>query len=193
MEPANSITQEEAERIELAVAEVFRHPVVDLLRRNGGSEVSIIWSEDGLPAKARIDKYAPDTQWEINGELVVCDVLVDIKKGRACKLTDDDLRRAIREYFWDGQAAWYCRGVKALRPDKPTPLWAWLFIEDSPPFDCRPLWADAIMAEIGRAKMQTAFDAYRWCLQSGEWPGYCSEIEELSPANWEAKAFGLGG
>lgn len=185
VEPKEYVTEEESGRIETIAREVVAHPVVNLLRQHGGSEVSIVWSEDGLPAKARLDKLIIDAACP--------DTVLDLKKGRPCKLTDDALQRSIREYFLDGQAWWYSHGVHVLRPDKTPPLWAWCFMEDGPPFDIRPIWASAAMLEVGRCKISRALQSYRWCLQTGEWPGYASDIQELSPSDWERKQFGIGG
>ncbi len=183
VEPPDCITEEEAGRIERSVAEVFKHKVVGMVRQHGGCEVSMVWERDGLPCKGRLDKLIIDSNCP--------DTILDVKKGRSCKLTDSEVRKSIREYGWEAQAWWYRSGVKVLRPDKTAPLFAWVFLEDSPPFDVRPLWASSRMLEIGRAKATTAWDMYLRCVQSGEWPGYCTDIDELEPDDWELKRYSL--
>jgi hypothetical protein len=184
-EPADYVSEEEAARIERAVAEVFRHEVVNLIRQHGGCEVSIVWERDGLPCKARLDKLIADANCP--------DTVLDVKKGQPCKLTDAALRKSIRQYGWDFQAAWYRSGVKAVRPDRDKPLFAWVFLEDGPPFDVRPVWASSRMLEVGRIKVNRAWDVYLACVQHDLWPGYCTDIEELDPDPWEIERYGVGG
>jgi hypothetical protein len=178
-----SITQDQHASIENMRREVFAHKVVSLLRQQGGSEVSLVWERDGVPCKSRIDKLIIDRACP--------DTVIDLKKIQPMAGTEKALQSAVSNYGYDLAAWWYVSGVKALRPDKPAPLFAWIFAEDAPPFDVRPAWASKALLEIGRIKAERAFTNYRWCLQSGKWPGYTDDIEELMPSDWEAKRYGL--
>lgn len=179
--PTDYVSAADAERIERSVAEIFGHKVVRLLRQHGGREVSIVWERDGLPCKARLDKL-------IRG--AACpDTVVDLKKCQPCKATDYALQRSIRDYGWDIQAAWYVDGVERLTGSRP--LFAWIFVEDREPFDVRPVWASQAMLAVGKAKADRAWQTYLHCLQTGHWPGYCEDIEELNPTEGEMKRFGV--
>lgn len=182
-EPKDYVSQGEASRIERMVESVKAHAVIKMLRSHGGCETTLVWDEDGIPCKARLDKHifgstCPDT-------------VLDIKKMRPCAGDEETLQYAIRDYGWDLQAYWYSHGAEVVtgKPHR----FAWVFIEDDFPFGVRPLWASRRMIEVGRSKANQAFRVYKWCLQAGEWPGYTTEIEELDPANWECKRYGLGG
>lgn len=179
--PLDYITIQEAAQIERAVAGLFAHKVVRLLRQHGGREVSLIWDRDGLACKARLDKF-------IQG--AACpDTVIDLKKCQPCKATDYHLQKSIRDYGWDIQAAWYVDGVEQLTGKRP--LFAWIFVEDKEPFDVRPVWASQAMLAVGKAKADQAWQSYVHCLQTGLWPGYCEDIEELHPTDGEMKRFGV--
>ncbi|MCK9569782.1 PD-(D/E)XK nuclease-like domain-containing protein [Candidatus Pacearchaeota archaeon] len=162
---------------------VFSHRVVALLRRFGGCEVSAVWERDGIPCKARFDKLIIDQPCPTT----IC----DLKKIQPMAGTVEALVRAIRSYGYDLAAWWYRDGLARLRPDKKPPLFAWIFAEDSEPFDVSPKWASAKMLEIGRIKAEKAFAIYKWCAESCQWPGYCTDIEEIDPDDYELKRYGL--
>ena len=180
-EPTDYIDSAEAERIELIVASVFAHKVVKLLRAHGGAEVSIIWAKDGFPCKARLDKWIRGAKCP--------DTVLDLKKCQVGKATEEALQRSIRDYGWDMQAAWYLAAAESI--DDARPLFAWVFLEDNEPFDARPVWASPAMLEVGAIKARTAFDLYKRCVETGRWPGYCEDIEQLDPADWELKRYGM--
>jgi len=181
MEPEEYVDRAEAERCERIAEAVKAHPIVKLLRQHGGCEVTLIWERDGLPCKARLDKH-------ITG--AACpDTILDLKKCQPCKADDRSLLRSIRDYAWDVQAAWYTDGAERVTGTRPH--FAWIFMEDNEPFDVRPVWVSPAMLEIGRCKAQRGFDLFKWCLQTGRWPGYCEEIDELNPDDWERKRYGV--
>jgi hypothetical protein len=180
-EPRDYLSADQATAIERVKDAVFGHKVVRILRTHGGCEVSVVWNRDGLPCKARLDKMIHKANCP--------NTVLDLKKIQATQGTDHALRRAIRNYSYDIQAAWYTEGVKAVTGD---PFrFAWVFTEDAPPFDVRPLWASPAMLEVGRCKVNAAWQTYLRCVQSGEWPGYCDDIEEIAPEPWEMKRYGI--
>ena len=183
VEPVDYLDVFVAARIERLADAVKAHKVVRLLRQHGGCEVSLVWDRDGLPCKARLDKLIPEA---------TCPATVlDLKKGQPCKLTEEDLQKSIRDWGSDIQAYWYTDGVYRIIGKRP--LFAWIYMEDSEPFDVRPVWASRAMLEVGRIKAERAFGMYRDCTRWGHWPGYCDDIEELDPATWEMKRYSIGG
>ena len=63
--------------------------------------------------------------------------------------------------------------------------------QEAEPFDVRPLWASKAMLELGEIKSRRAFELYKHCVETGHWPGYCEDIEDLDPADWECKRYGI--
>jgi hypothetical protein len=179
------LTQEQHAGIARMRNEVFAHKVVALMRQYGGCEVSLIWERDGVPCKGRLDKLIVDRSCP--------DTIIDLKKIQPMAGTEKALQSAIANYGYDLAAWWYLDGVHRLRPEKPAPLFAWIFAEDAAPFDVHPAWASRNLLEVGRIKAERAFGLYKWCLDSGKWPGYCAEIDSLDPADYEMKRYGLIG
>lgn len=182
-EPPEVLTLDQAGRIDAMKREVCAHKVVHLLRQHGGCEVSLVWVREGVPCKARTDKLIIDRNCP--------DTIIDLKKIQPMAGTLSALQSAITNYGYDLAAAWYVDGVKALRPDKDAPLFAWVFAEDAPPFDVHPVWASKRLLEVGRAKANRAFGLWKWCAESNTWPGYCDDIEEIDAPDWELRRYGL--
>jgi hypothetical protein len=181
VEPIDYVSEEQAARVERVKEAVFEHAVVQMLRQHGGCEVSLIWERDGLPCKARLDKL-------IRGADCPTTIL-DLKKIGSCKGTEEHLVTDIRKWRYDFQAAWYVDGATRLLGE--SPLFAWIFTEDAEPFDVCPLWASDRMLEVGRCKVEAAWRTYLHCVQTDTWPGYCGEIREVDPADWEMKRYGV--
>ena len=181
VEPEDYITSEQLDRIKASVRSLLDHKVIRLVRQHGGSEVSVIWERDGLPCKARLDKLVIDTACP--------DTILDLKKIRSGRGTDEHLQRSIRDWGYDIQAAWYIDSVEAVTGKRP--CFAWIFFEDNEPFDVRPIWASRSMVQLGRRKLEAAWQTYKRCVEEDHWPGYCESIEELAPSPWEVMRYGL--
>lgn len=129
----------------LAVKNALHHLPVEIresLARPGGySEVSGIWEEYDLPCKLRLDRGflqidGPDKP-----------LILDVKKTQVGKAGREDCRKAIKNYRYDIQQAWYRRGVEyhiKVRPD----FW-WIFVEDNFPFGVNIVRADDVDYSIG--------------------------------------------
>lgn len=180
-EPEDYITVEQLGRIKASTRSLLSHKVIRLIRQHGGAEVSVVWERDGLPCKARLDKLVIDTACP--------DTILDLKKIRSGRGTDEHLQRSIRDWGYDIQSAWYIDGVEAATGKRT--CFAWVFLEDNEPFDVRPVWASRSMVQLGRRKLEAAWQTYKRCVEEDRWPGYCESIEELEPSPWEVVRHGL--
>jgi hypothetical protein len=180
-EPHDYISEEQWAGLKRIRSAIFGHKVVKILRTLGGCEVSLVWAKDGLPCKCRLDKMIDRDDCPRT--------IIDLKKIQPAKGTDRALRTAIREYRYDVQAYWYTEAAKNLTGE--SFRFAWVFHEDGPPFDVRPLWASPAMLEVGRCKVNAAWRTYLHSVQTGEWPGYCEDIEDIEPDDWEKKRYGI--
>jgi len=181
-EPREYIQQDEADRIERMFAAVKQHQVVALLRQQGGCEVSVIWDRDGIPCKARLDKLieeGPDGKaW-----------IVDLKKCGAFAIDDRSINRSIVDYYYDLQGWWYSDGHSRLTGKRTA--FAWVFVEDGPPYDVRPKVAIRQWLAGGKSKAEWAFGLYRRALQTGEWCGVSPSWDTELPPEWYCKRYGV--
>jgi hypothetical protein len=125
-----------------------------LLNDTGPREVSIVWEEDGVLCKARIDKLAFTLR-----------TIVDLKSTAAV----NEFTKAIGRYGYHRQMAHYQAGWKELTGD--TLHTALIAVESSAPHavQAAPLSDEAMIA--GREERQRLMDLLRVCMDTGNWPG----------------------
>lgn len=124
-----------------------------LLNANGPREVSILWDEDGILCKARLDKVNPG--WAI----------ADLKSTDSI----DNFTASIGRYGYHRQMAHYQRGWHKLTGDT-LPTWL-IAVESSAPFavQAAPMSEEAMIE--GGISRQRLMDKLRDCLECDEWPG----------------------
>jgi hypothetical protein len=179
-EPEDYVTAEQYERMQRAIEAVYAHPAVKLIRQHGGTEVSVVWERDGLPCKARLDKLILDAKCP--------DTILDVKKCQAFGIARHDLEASIVRYGWDVQARFYRDGVEAVTGKRCD--FIWLFVEDGPPYDVCPLRASKRWMEVGRCRLNRAWQAWKWCIQTDTWPGVAVDIQDSDPPKWLSKRYG---
>ena len=153
------------------------HPgAATLLSGEGLVEASIIWTdpETGVRCRCRPD-------WWRDRALPA-----DLKCVQDA--SRDGFRRAVRQYGWHAQAAFYSDGIEALTGEAPA-AFVFAAVETSPPHAVG-LWQlpQALgdthddrdpTVEEGRALYRGWLDKYARCLAAGEWPGYGEIIQTL--------------
>lgn len=148
------------------------------LFEDGAPEQTLVWEEDGVVCRARLDWLRDDHR------------TVDDLKTTSRSANPDAYSRALYGVGGDVQAAFYVRGVKALTGTEPAFRWA--VVETTPPYALSVVAPSPGMLEIGNAKVEYALALWARCLESGEWPGYPVDVcyAELPPyeeARWLAK------
>lgn len=179
--PADFISQDEAIRIEEMVKAVYAHPSVALMRQHGGCEVSLVWSREGLPCKARLDKLIVDAKCP--------DTIIDIKKLQAFAIDEESIRKSIANWYYDQQAHWYVDGVKRVLGVKAN--FVWVFMEDAPPYDVCPVNFGPRWRQLGEIRAEAAFRSYRHCVETGSWPGVASDIVDIEPQKYLMERYGI--
>jgi hypothetical protein len=165
------------------MAEVLRaHPVAaKLLRRGRGMpEQTLIWRDQptGVMRRARLD-WLPAAG---PGRLIIPDY-------KTCRSADlESVPRAMHDYGYHQQAAWYLSGVKALGLAE-QPAFVFIFQEKTPPYVVTVVEPDAMALRIGRHRNRQALELYAACRTSGHWPGYSEQIELLSVPPWVESRF----
>lgn len=90
--------------------------------------------------------------------------------------------KAVDEFGYYIQAAWYCDGWRAIYGTDP----AFVFVaqETEPPYMVAQYQLDAEALACGRNDADKAMEIWRDCREAGEWPGYSQEIETIALPRW---------
>jgi len=161
--PVTQETWDTAHNMALAVDE---HPLAADLLSVGEPEQTILWDQDGVPMKARMD-------WVRDG------VVVDLKTTASAN--PNDFRRSIATFGYHVQQAVYEAAYAALNGT--APRFVFVAVESRAPHLVSVIELDEEAVGRGRVLMDRAVDLYRECTASGEWPGY-SEINRVSLPQW---------
>ena len=159
-EPTDYVSRDEFRRIERIAESIHEHQVMELFRRPGWSEVSLLWEESGLKFKGRLDRYS-------GGDGAV---IIDIKKCQVGAGDREDCEKSICNYGWYRQAAIYMRGIEVLTGTRPD--FVWVFIEDNHPFDVNVIPIDEETYEIGKWEVDQVISSYRLAMKNDNFHGY---------------------
>lgn len=141
--------------------------------QGGRAETALVWRDEwfGIWCRARLD-FLPTT-----GR-----IFPDYKTTVSAH--PDAIRKALANYGYHQQAAWYCDGIKALGLCA-EPIFMLVFQEKTPPHlvTCVALDDDAL--GWGRQLNDKAKGVFRRCLRDGRWPGYAGDVVTLGLPTWE--------
>jgi hypothetical protein len=139
----------------------------------GKPEQTVIWQEDGLWCRARLD-------WLRHSS---AGVAIDDYKTTSGSANPEAWSRAMFDRGADLQAAWYRRAVAALtEQDAP---FRYAVQETFPPYALSviSLGPDALL--LAEKKVLYALDVWRSCLASNTWPGYPRQTAYAGLPPWE--------
>lgn len=164
------LLRKDYERAEAMSIAVHEHPLAAALLRSGKPEQALFWqdAETGVQCRALVD-------W------------MDIRRGRliavdlkTCSSADPDkIAKAVYEYGYHLQAAFYLDGIKTLELGE-RPAMTFVFLEKQPPYLVNVVQLDHLALEAGAFYVRKAIRTFRDCTASGEWPGYrIDDIERI--------------
>lgn len=134
------------------------------LFQDGKPEQSIIWQEQGVTCRARLD-------WLHNDYAAIDDLKTDARSANP----DTWTRRMFdNDKGYDMQARFYQRGVKALTGIEPE--FRFVIVETTPPYAISVVSLAPSAQEIADAKIDYALKCWRRCLDTGRWPAYDTRI-----------------
>lgn len=137
------------------------------------SEAGILWYEDGVACRGRMDKLHVERR-----------TIFDVKKSRSAHPLA--CARHMLAYGYDIQWAAYTSAVEALTGAPGEVDFQFIFIEDKAPYAVTVGRPDGIMRELGARKWKQAVALWKSCMESGKWPGYA-----VKPVNLEAPAWAI--
>ena len=146
----------------------------------GQAEVCIVWRDPktDLLCKARLDYYQKSLG-----------AIIDLKTTRNTA-GQRDVERAIANFGYHQQAAWYSDGLAAITGSQPD--YVFFFLEKKPPYECRAWQADHETIIAGRKMYRRAMDTYAQCVQTGEWHGWPDTVDMITLPNWALQEAGVG-
>jgi hypothetical protein len=152
---------------------------------HGVAEQSLFWIDDeyGVWRRCRID-------W-ISQRAGRRAYVIDYKS--AASIHPDAISKAVHNYGYHQQHPYYMDGVEAVL-DIGSPAFLFLFQMKTPPYLCSVVQLDPPAVRLGRERNARALQVFRDCQESGFWPGYSTNVTEISlpryaEAQWAAEQF----
>ena len=170
--PLLSHHRDEVDRMVAAVREqLAAHSADPPLFADGKPEQTLLWEEDGVACKARLD-------W-LRDDLVTTDDL----KTTSRSANPQAYARALWGVGGHVQAAFYTRAVEAATGTRPS--FRWVVVETSPPYALSVLEPGGDVLAAGRSDMEYALGVWRSCMEAGEWPAYPNVVTRIEAPPWE--------
>ena len=148
------------------------HPFAAAAFKRGKAEQTLIWRDEefGIWKRARLD-WLPDS-----GPFVA-----DYKTCASAH--PDDLRKALFNFGYYQQAAWYLDGLHALELVE-NASFIFIFQEKTPPYEVVAVQPDAAAIEWGRLRNRRASEIFARSLEADRWAGYADDVLTLGLPYW---------
>lgn len=102
---------------------------------------------------------------------------------KSCQDADEDFKFAVRDFLYHWQAAFYKRGLRTL--GYPIEDFVFFAIEKTKPYLYRPWIMPQEAVRRAENRIIELLPKFKMCLETGEWPGYPSDITVLPyPDSW---------
>lgn len=154
---------------------VWRHPIAkQLLGGLGHNEVGVVFEHGptGVLCKGLMDRIATFDNWTW---------IIDLKK--TTDASRDEFRWSIKRYHYGAKAAFYLDGCSTVAPRQRRFLW--IAVEDEPPYEVALYEPDEDALRAGRIKYEKWLRLYEEVVRTGVWPGYETQIVQLSETDTE--------
>jgi hypothetical protein len=157
----------------------WSHPMAaGILRAAGKNEVSAVWKdkETGVICKGRQDRLTYLDNWP---------AVVDLKTARDAARRQ--FSRAIDQYGYAEQGAYYLGGLDTLHPFEGDRRYVFIVLEKEPPYAVAVYELDVDAIRVATDKVKGYLRQYATCLESGTWPGYGDGLDLISLPPWAFK------
>lgn len=152
--------------------QLARHPDGSMLFAPGKPEATLVWQEDVIWCRARVDWLLDDTSLPP----------LDLKTTKLSAAPDSWERRVQQEYSM--QAAFYARGLRALgRPSRHPMLF--LVVEQEPPFGVSVLAPAPSLIDLAEKEVERAIQIWTRCIREDSWPGYPPFTAYVEAKPWQ--------
>lgn len=140
---------------------------------DGKPEQTLVWDEDGVTCRARLD-------WLRDDKAAIFDLKTTSRSAHPRQY-----ERALCGVGGDVQAAMYLRGLAAVTGAREWADFAWVVVETAPPFALLVIRPASDLLELGDRKARWAVRVWGECLASGVWPSYSREVVWAHAPEWE--------
>jgi hypothetical protein len=137
----------------------------------GHPEHTLIWDEDGVTCRARLDWLRDDY------------AAIDDYKTTSASADPSRWVRTMYGLGGDVQAAFYLRGCERVLNVRPE--WRYVVQETYPPYALSVVTLAASVLEVGGDKVEKAIRIWRDCLERDEWPAYPAVAERVEIPAYE--------
>ena len=154
--------------IDLMAESVLAHPTARMLfEKPGHAEVSVFDEVLGVKRRGRFD-YLPDEG----------NIAVDLKT--TMDASKPGFASSVGKFKYHVQQAHY---LDILRRSTGRDIgMVFVVVEKTAPYLTGVRTISKQFAEMGDTEAMNAVDIYRRCMESGVWPGYSDEVEEVGPS-----------
>ena len=154
------------DQIERMRASLAADPIAQFAFRGGEVERSMFWRdpEFGFWCKTRPDALPASRRY-----------LVDLKTSASS--APDAFAKAVVNYGYHQQAAWYLDGVEAVLGERPE-RFAFVVVGKTAPHLVTTCWLDDEAIGWGAILNRYARGVFAWCLARDEWPSYTPDITQ---------------
>lgn len=147
--------KEHAHAMEMRAAIEQSEVARDIFKRGRG-ESTVIWDDDGIRCKGRIDWITPDGG------------LVELKTAN--RVTPRSFASSCVSLLYHAQLAFYDHGLRLAQGFTP-PSRTIVAIEKKPPYDVVVYRVGTEVIEAGTRKVIAWLDTLKRCRDAGQWPG----------------------
>lgn len=141
----------------------------------GQPEQTLIWKEDGIWCRARLDWLHDDHR------------MIDDLKTTAASANPSAFSRMLFSMGYDIQARWYQRGVQAVLGK--AARFRFIPVEIDPPYACSAVSLGPEAEALADQKIAYGLKVWRECLATDTWPGYPTATAYADPPAWEVMAW----
>lgn len=164
---------------------VFSKSTSDKYLSNGHAEKSIIINCDeyGIALKIRPDYCVLPCPEFPNG------MILDVKSTEDA--SPNGFGDSVMKYGYELSAAWYCDVWQRHFKTEDRPLFVWLPVEKSEPYECAFYAAPDFALDYGREQYLSVLPVLAECIKTGVWNGYADGLENLNFKPYQLSKMGV--
>jgi hypothetical protein len=177
-----TLTYEESSDICGMAQSILRHPIAQRVCRDSGRHEVACFEDHDL----HLNDGECDTPVQIRRKCLI-DILADgyladIKTTEDA--SEDAFSKAIFDYGYACQGAYYLDIANALEPENPKQGFVFIVVEKHPPYVVMIYELDEASIAYGRRQYQRLLRRYAQCVATGQWPGYPEKCVKVGVPDW---------